>query len=541
MATPYDNLTIEPGGMPRFTRADHFELGDRGEAARELNLYLIAAGYLTPKEVAKNGGADVAGTGTMNAIQYMRRDRGLPDGGRNVTADDLRFMRSVVRESGAAANAEAYTGNAGGYLLVSDFGPPSASAATSDASGISTTAGAPSEEVATTTGIGTTTTILTSADMKWYFDKTTGKWLVSYKLPNSDRAVVYEATGSQMDAIFGNGKRPTTYDDTMDFAAITQQEGVTFGGDITEVEGKGTFEAHVEATIARGLDEGHLPDWAKDDPAVMDIIFLANAEGKSEEWMLEQIYKLDSFKKRFPGIDALTGVGLTTTEAVTGFLEMESGVKQLVLADGGKAESVTPEMVGGLLAQGHSLTDVQKTFDTFDRMGKNAGALDAFNKVLEAHGMKPLDADGQFEFMAGNAPKEMYDIWEQSSLTQAAAEAGLGLSVADTIDLARRTEGLTSYEAAYAGMTDAAQKLLQYRSQIDLQQYGLNEQDLIDISLGVPPSSGVGQADIARGMERAVRSSQAQAEKSRVNPFRQFNTEGVPQAASLSRSSAERA
>jgi len=400
----------------------------------------------------------------------------------------------------------------------------------------------PAEEAQTKVGVGKgEVTILTSQSMQWYFDSTTGKWLVSYKLPNSERSVVYEATGSQMDAIFGDGFRPDNYISDMDFAAITQQEGVTFGGDVVEVHGTGSYEAHVNATIARGLDEGTLPDWAKNDPAVMDIIYIANAENKSAEWMLDQIYSLPSFQKRFPGIAALTGIGLTTTEAVTGFIEMEVGVKELVLKDGGNPASVLPGTIGDMLSKGHSLTDVEWTFGIFNRMEKSAGAMEAFNEVLAARGMAPLDADGQFEFLAGNGAAELYDVWEEASLHNAAIDAGLDIGVEGAIDLARRTEGLTSYDSALEGLNDAAQKLLRFRTQLDLGQYGLEEQDLIDLSLGLAPSSGANQADIARNMDRVVRSAQAQIQQARVNPFRQFTPEGVPQATSLSRSAVESA
>ena len=406
---------------------------------------------------------------------------------------------------------------------------------------LATEKGARGEEDKTEEGIGGDTTILTSSDMQWYFDPDRGKWYVSYGLPNSDRRILYEATGSQMDAIFGEGMRPSNYDDTQTFEEITQAEGVVYGGSIVEMHGTGSFEGHVQDTIARGLDEGILPEWAKNDPAVMDIIFLANAEEKSYEWMLDEIYKLDSFKKRFPGIDNLEAVGLTTTEAVTAFLEMESGIKQLVARDGGNPDTVTPEQVGELLAQGHSLNDVQFTFDIFDQMERNSGALDAFNDILEARGLDPLDADGMFDLMAGNAPKELYDIWEESSLHRAAMDAGLDLGVQGAVDMAARTEGLTSYDAAYEGLSLAAKNLLRFRTQINLGQYGLDEQDLIDMAMGVAPASGTSQADIARNMERAVRSAQAQVENARVNPFRNFSDEGVPKAASLGRSKQESA
>ncbi len=537
----YSGLTIEPGGMARFTRADHFNLGDSGDAARELNLFLIEMGYLDATEIAKNGGEDIAGTGTMNAIQYWRRDLGLPDGGRNVTADDLRAARTIIKDSGVADNAEAYTGNAGGYALTTDFGTAGvAPTVDPDATVVTTEVGTVDETSNEATVGQANSGILTSKEMAWFFDPETGKWMVAYGLPNSERSVFFEASGVQMDAIFGDGQRPTDYE-TLSFKDLSQQEGVTFGGDVAEVQGTGSFEAEFNSVIARGLDEGTLPEWAKTDGALLDILFIAESENKSTDWVIEQISTLPSFAQRFPGIATLKSTGLTTTEAVTGFLELESGVKSLVLADGGNPDTVTPDMVGGLVAKGHSLTDVQFTYGIFDRMEKNAGSMAAFNDILSARGVAPLDADGMFDFMAGQAPKELYDIWEESSLHNAAMKAGLNIGTEGAIDLARRTEGLTSYDSAMEGLNLAAQNILRFRTQLDLNQYGLEEQDLIDLSLGLAPSSGKTQADIGQSMDRVIRSAQAQTEKARVNPFNKFTGEGVPQSASLSRSASERA
>ena len=375
--------------------------------------------------------------------------------------------------------------------------------------------------------------ILTSKSMKWHFDPNTGKWFVSYGLP-SGRRVAFEASGTQLDKIFGEGFRPDAYETLEDTASFLAQDGMTYGGNISEMEGSGSFEAEIARVTALALDEGMLPDWAKQDPAVMDIIFIAQSEGKSTDWVIEEISKLPSFAERFPNISALTDTGLNIVDAVTGFLEMEKGIKAMITREGGDPISVTPEMVGGLIAQGHSLTDVEHVFRTFDHMSKNQGALDAFNDVLAARGMQPLTAEQQFEFMEGSAPAELYDIWEETSLHRAAEDAGLSIGVDAAIDLAKRTEGLTSYEGALEGLSAAARNLLQFRTEIGLEQYGLNEQDLIDLSLNLAPSSGTSQADIARGIERAVSAARAQKDRARVNPFKRFTDQGVPEAASLS-------
>lgn len=407
--------------------------------------------------------------------------------------------------------------------------------------GVDVTEGPPPEENKVQAGVGggtdTTVSILTSKDMKWYFDLSSGKWYVSYKLPNSNRNMFFEATGSQLDAIFGDGMRPAGYEQLEEngFATLGARDGFTFGGDVAEVEGTGSFEGEVDKVIARALDEGTLPSWASKDGAVFDLLYVAASEGKSQDWLIEELSKLSSFKQRFPNIDSLKNVGLTTTEAVTGFLELESGIKQLTVRDGGDPSAVTPARIGDMLAKGHSLADAEFTFQIFDTMEKNAGALEAFNEVLVARGQQPLSDDEMYDFMAGNAPKELYDIWEEASLNRAAADAGLNLGVDAAIELAKKTEGLTSYGSAMEGLTEAAKNILQFRSELALDQFGLNQEDLVDLSLGLPPSSGQSQADIAQNMQKAFLSAKATRERARINPFKRFTNEGVPQSASLSK------
>lgn len=411
---------------------------------------------------------------------------------------------------------------------------------------VPTAEGAPAEEDVQRAGVGgkrpETVSILHSKEMKWFFDRNNGKWYVSYKMPNSNRSLFFEATGSQLDAIFGENFRPTSYETIDNFQDIGGREGFTFGGDVGEVQGTGSFEAEVDAVVGRALDEGVLPPWARRTPEVMDLLFIKTSEGKSDEWLYGELRKLPSFKERFPGVEEFEALGLSLEESVESFLEFETGIKKVVARDGGDPAGITPDQVGALIAKGHSLKDVEFTFEVFDNMERNAGALSAFNQILEARGQAPLDDDDWFDFMAGSAPRDLYQIWEEASLHRAALDAGLGdLGVSGAIDLAARTEGLTSYDAALEGLSNAAGQLLQFRAEIALDRYGLDEQDLIDLSLGLAPSSGRSQAEIGRNIDRAVKSARATQEARRVNPFRKFTQEGVPQAASLSRTRQESA
>lgn len=383
----------------------------------------------------------------------------------------------------------------------------------------------------------TTVSILYSASMKYFFDPDRGVWYISYSMPNSDRQVFFEATPEQMDAIFGEGQRPLDYTE----ATFEDMANVgTFSGDIMEMSGEGSFEDEVDRVTQLGLDEGKLPDWASDDPEIMDLIYIAQAEDKSDEWLLEQISNTQSFKDRFVGLDEfMSGAGLSLTEAVDAYLDFEYGVKNIMLRYGLDSSAVDPQMVGDLLAQGHSLTDVGFVFESWQYLTDNKAAMDSFNEVLVANGMQPLDADDQLAFLEGNAPVELYDLWEEASFNEMAQAAGLDIDVEGAIELAKRTEGYSERSDIYGALTSAATNILRFREDIALDRYGIDQEDLIDLSLGLAPRSGVTASELSRNMERALQSARAGIDGPRAKRFQQFNSAGVPQAVSTSRSRAQ--
>ncbi len=408
-----------------------------------------------------------------------------------------------------------------------------------------TEAKTPKEEEQDKEGIGenpdegdTDLTLLTGKEVKWFFDRSTGKWYVSYGLPNSDRSVIFEASPEQMDSLFGEGRRPIDWE-SKTFNEILQ-DNATFAGNISEMEGTGSFEGHVERVTALALDEGRLPEWAKADNAVMDLLFIAQAENKSDEWLLEQISELDSFKARFPDIKAFQAESnLTLGEAITGFLEMEAGVRTALKGAGFDADSVTPEIIGALLVGGHSLDIVNQTVAGFKRMKDFAPALEAFNAILESQGFDPITSlDDMLNFVSGQAGQDVYDIWEASSLQEAAISAGLGDLFSAEDAMASALSGNHTLQSATDAMQQAANLLLRLRHEVDTEKFGLTTEELLDISLGQAPRSGRSSAEVNDSINRAVATAQASLKK-RSQAFTSFDNTGVPQASSLGRARQE--
>ena len=66
----------------------------------------------------------------------------------------------------------------------------------------------------------------------------------------------------------------------------------------------------------------------------------------------------------------------------------------------------------------------------------------------------------------------------------------------------------------------------------DVGKFGITTEDLIDLSLKQPPSSGVSAADLTENISRAVLSAQGSL-KARANPFKGFASGGAVQSQSL--------
>ena len=378
-------------------------------------------------------------------------------------------------------------------------------------------------------------TILQGAEMRWYRDKSTDRWYVEYGLPGSDKSIVFEVEPDQLEALFGTGGGPDSFTDTS-FEALVGQTDAIFGGNVGQMEGTGNFEQEVKKVITLGLEDGVLPEWASQSGEILDLLYIAQVEEKSAEWLINQIATTASFAERFPNIETLKSQGnLTWSEAVGGFLEFEAGVRAAVSGIGEAADSVTPAIIGALLEAGHALTTIQTATTNFKRMQDYAPALSAFNEVLAAADLDPISSlQEMYDFVAGSAPSEVYDVWEASSLAEAARAVGLGdlFDAADAMEFAVQSAGTSSLSDAMNMFQSLSQTLLRFRNEIDLGAFDLNQEDILDMALGKPPASGVSAAELQANMNRAVSSAQASL-RTRGGLFKAFSPEGVPQAAGL--------
>lgn len=479
----------------------------------------IGATIYTPEEGPNGEGAAPVDTPAETTPADQPADNALPAGG---TTDDP----NAIAYQQAVNAADDRTG--GGYGELAQSLPEQEQLAGTVQQQQGVGGAGPDPE--------TTLSIMGGANMVWGFDRTTGKWYVQYKLPNSGTWAVFEAAPDQMDMLFGDGLRPWSYEALNGgLAGLLARPGRVFSGNIAEMEGDGTLEDHVARVTALALDNGVLPTWAKDDPAAMDILYLSVMENKSLDWVYAQLAKLPSFKQRFPGIQTLMSrEGLDVADAVSAFLEFESGVKRLLDANGFNGSAFHQTQVPVLLEKGYTLEMLGDAIGSFRRMKLFQPALSAFNQILVSQGFDPIgDQQTFFDFVRGTAPAQYYNLWEASSIQEAAANAGISDLMAPTYAVRAALAGDFTLESASKAMQTAASLLLRLRHEVDVSKFDLDHEELIDISLGLRPRSGRAESEINESIQRAVETARGFLQE-RAKPFIGFTSTGTPQAASLS-------
>lgn len=474
--------------------------------------------------------------GLRQAFQLLKRD--FPDKWKKLVGDQARVMRMLQKDPdvarddifefviGSEALQETYgitAEQAEGVILGKNEGginfsslniPPPA-----ETGNPTPTPGAPGLR------------IMGGKSLQWYYDPRTKKYYASYTMPGTNQQVLFEANEKQMKELFA-GRLPEF--SNINFNQFVRRENIHFGGNITEVEGTGNWEQEFQRTVSLALDQRDLPDWIKNDPQAMALLFIATSENRSDDWFYEQLSNLQSFKKRYPGLDSMLGEGVNVAEAVMAFDEYEQGLKRLHAAAGFNPSGVSHQLTGDLMKKGYSLDQIGETYSVWKRIHSNATALKAFNEILVANGQKALQGKGLYDFLRGTAPAALYEIWSASAINEAAEAMGFGsvFGGQDALKLALKTEENFTQAEAFQNFQNVAQQALRLRHELNLGQYGLDIDDLIDLSFGQKPRSGKNMAQVAEAMQRIQQEAQGFV-GGRVNPFIGFTDQGKPQARSF--------
>ena len=328
-------------------------------------------------------------------------------------------------------------------------------------------------------------------------------YFVEYTLPGGNK-IYYYADRKDLDTLqgIGAGKEPpivatVSYNDF--------KQGRISGGSISDVVGTDEhYSTRVERTLMAPTGDLLLPTWANDDPEIKDLFYIAVAENWSDTKFLREMAKKNSFKERFPAFqDMLSLTGGNHQQALVNYQEYETKVRELNNRYGESADAQA--LAAEAIKNGFTLDDLSATYDIFERAEKNSSTLLAFQKVINAEGLgfDVTSPQGIVQFFKGTAPTEIYDLYEASSITEQASKLQLdNLSVDEALEIARNTPGQLTNQQVSSALQSAAQTLLRYREYVDLGSYGLDADQIINLSLGYREPGGMTETELATALSR---------------------------------------
>jgi hypothetical protein len=338
-------------------------------------------------------------------------------------------------------------------------------------------------------------------------------YAIEYTL-DSGRKIYYLASKSELDSIFGEGQTPpqVTNETWSNFSAPTDR---FFGGAASEVIGTNdNFATRVTRVIqSGGTNELPLPDFVQNNQDLLDIFFLAVAEGKSESWLLREMSKVQAFKDEFPGIDTIYAQTQDWKEAVNTWNTFSSEITKLNVRYGETVD--VSDLVSAAVTKGYNIQDIQKTYEIFDKAEQNSDFLTAFQSIINQDPDVTFDVttpQGIVDFFEGKAPTEIYDLYEASSIQQQATRFELGINAESAIQLALQTPGQITEQNIAQTLQSAAIQIARFREDIDVGRYGLTEQALINSALGVK-TPGISEIEIQDAFSRIFQEEQALQQK----------------------------
>lgn len=334
-------------------------------------------------------------------------------------------------------------------------------------------------------------------------------YAIEYTL-DSGRKIYYLASKSELDSIFGEGQTPpqVTNETWANFSSPTDR---FFGGAASEVIGSNdNFATRVTRVIqSGGTNELPLPDFVQNNQDLLDIFFLAVAEGKSESWLLREMSKVQAFKDEFPGIDTIYAQTQDWKEAVNTWNTFSSEITKLNVRYGETVD--VSDLVSAAVTKGYNIQDIQKTYEIFDKAEQNSDFLTAFQSIIDQDPDVTFDVttpQGIVDFFEGKAPTEIYDLYEASSIQQQATRFELGINAEGAIQLALQTPGQITQQNIAQSLQQAAIQIARFREDIDANRYGLTEQVIINSALGVK-TPGISEIEIQDAFSKIFQENQA--------------------------------
>jgi hypothetical protein len=233
------------------------------------------------------------------------------------------------------------------------------------------------------------------------------------------------------------------------------------------------------------------------------LIRHAVQEDWSETEFLTALTKSNQFQKKFPGL--LTGSGDLQSfltggsgvisssnlgKAISNYYSLQNSYEQSLR---GTAFDLTGDRMAMLIRNQVSPDEFARKAFAIQSIKSNPGLKEAYNAVLIANGMKPLDERGLFKLAAGTLDQKFYDIYEAAQLAGTALPGGATL---DAVSAYRVAQGIGA-PGQLANIGDVIKELRGNLAEVgpELRANGITTEDLALLAGGNDP----------RGIEQTVR------------------------------------
>ena len=513
------NYTIEAssGGstIARFTRADHYQAGDRGPAVRELNQWLIENGYLTAEDIARQGGSlEVVGTGTRNAIQRFNEEQGY-EGGRDILgADALRDIRQDLKDNGyTTVNAE--TSAAGGRALIDD--PNGWGTAASGPSG-GTTSGSKGP--------------LMSGGQLTRIDRAGQNplWAMTYTINGIEHVYTF-ASEADMKATLGNNAWSSGKYGNKVLAEDSVNDGDTWLiGDADAVTGSGNYQSHFEDMVQEealkaGSRDPTLAGRYARDPEIQRLIAIGAAAGWTPQQLKAEIRQTSFYTEElYPGIKAFYG---QTSDPETAWVNYYSDVEGALEDLGYERDSngSYAKIVGDMLDRGIDEEDFTNFAPVFVRAESDAEFASALGYWTQNNLGKALNFDDLLSVYEGTATPDIAAVVEKGILQYRADQiiTGSALTPEQITRIANQTD--LSESQIIGSFTSAEQALLAVGNK-GLAKYGLTQEALVNAAFDLESSQGTAEA--VRRLARKTAIELGVLDDPKAQFFVGYNPQGAP-------------
>lgn len=211
------------------------------------------------------------------------------------------------------------------------------------------------------------------------------------------------------------------------------------------------------------------------DGLFQPMIDMAVRNGWTAEQFRAAVLQSPQFEQLFPGIKRADG---SLRMSASEYRQLGDSYTAVAKEFG---MSMSGARIGMLIGGAVSPQEFYQRSAVFEKVKANPGLKDAFNEQLGEFGMKPLNDQDWFKFLAGVGSKDYYDVYEAAQLRN----SGLNID-AGTAAGAARNIGEAGTPSDIAALVTEARNMLADIGP-ELLRESITDADLVQMSAGYDP------------------------------------------------------